>query len=98
MGESQPLVKREAGLVCRINPSDENMVILRSSSLDNLLQQTSPDALTAKARVNVNRVLDRIFVGRPCPEGAETGKSHQRTALSLRANHGIVPLRFRFEP
>src|SRR5580765_5798518 len=98
MGEPQSLVKRQARLVRRINPSYKNMVILLSCSLDNLLQKTPPDAPTAKARVDINRVLDRIFVGRPGPEGAETGKSHQLTIISLHANHGKVPLRFRLEP
>src|ERR1035437_1044065 len=74
------------------------MVISHAGGLDNLLQKPTPDAPTAKARVNINRVLDRILVGRPCPEGAETGKSHQLTVISLRANHRKVPLRFRLEP
>ena len=82
MGKPKTLVKREACLVLGINGSDKRVVILLPRSRNKRLQQATPDTTTAKAGVNVDRVLNRLLVSGPGPEGTVTGKPLPPTRAS----------------
>src|SRR6266511_1500219 len=79
----QSLVKTNTHSVGRVDAPHENMIILPLRGGDDFLKQTFPNSLSAKARVNVNRMLDRILIGRPCPECAVTSKTHQIAGVTL---------------
>src|SRR5437870_2652063 len=81
-----------------VNASDENVVTLSLRGGNDLLQQTLADAASSKTRININRVLYRILVGRPCPECPITSKPHQVARIVLDSDDGIFPLRLGVEP
>src|ERR1044071_9847090 len=88
MNKSKTLVEPDARRVGGVDSAHQNVIVLPLRHGDDFPEQTFPDPLSAEARVNVNGVLDRIFVSRPCPEWAVTGEPHQITRIVLDSDDG----------
>src|ERR1700722_5447903 len=98
MAKTKLFVKRNAGLIGRVDASNEDVVILAPRFFNQLLKNNAPSATPPKTGINIDRMLDRILVCRPCPECAGASEAHQFSGIILNSDDRKLSLRFGVEP
>lgn len=69
-----------------------------SRFLNEFLHQNAAQPFATVIFVNVDRVLDRVFVGWPSPERAVAGKAKKLVVWTFKADYGKLVRLLGFEP
>lgn len=84
MLKAEAFMQRDAAAVGRIDGSDERMhLVALARGVDECIHQQLAEALAAMVHVHIDRMLDRVLVGRISAKRAPARKAQQLAGLRV---------------
>lgn len=79
MAKSKSLMKCHACMITLVNATNHDVILLLHSLGNELLHECRPNAFASVIFVNINRMLDRVFIRRPRTKNTIARKAEKFT-------------------